>query len=144
MKLDRNKQTEQNTGDFPLLKPGEYDFEVEDAVYKKTSTGKMMWTLKLRFEQPDGPDVMVWENFVEADADWSNNRFLNFFDCIGVVINDTDKMADTVGEMGRAKVGIEKGTDGYADKNKVKYWIPKKVEPAKKPGASVKGDDLPF
>ena len=133
MKLNKNVNTEQRD-EFPVLQPGEYDFEVENATHKKSaSSGNDMWEVELKFEQKDGPDVKIWEYFLEVAEDWANDKFVNFFNCIGISFDDTDDMKKAIGEVGKAKVKIEKGKNGYSDRNKVTYWIPKKS-----------GDDLPF
>lgn len=130
MKLDR---TAKATNDYPILQPGEYDFEVADATHKLSSSGNRMWEMKLRFEQKEGPDVTVFDYLVETNADWAVNKFNSFLNCIGSKLDDTDKLADTIGEIGKAVVKIEKGKDGYDDKNKVAKYLPKEGK-----------DDLPF
>ena len=140
MKLNKNVNTEQRD-EFPLLKPGEYDFEVENAIHKKSSSGNDMWEVELKFEQPNGPDTKVWEYFVEVEEEWANKKFVSFFNCIGVSFEDSEEMPKAIGEIGKAKIKIEKGKDGYADKNKVSYWIPKKSEKAE---STSSGDGLPF
>lgn len=144
MKLNKNTNTEQRS-DFPVLEPGEYDFEVENAKYKTSASGNPMWEVELKFEQPtDGPDVKVWEYFVETAEDWANDKFVNFFNCIGITFDDTDDMKKAIGEVGRAKVKVEKGKNGYSDRNKVTYWIPKEKPKAKKKSTVPEPDDLPF
>ena len=138
MKLDRTAVTE--TNDYPVLEPGTYAFEVRNAEHTTSSTGNWMWKLTLRFEQDNGPEVTVFDYLVENDRNmWKFNSFL---DCIGSKLEDTNKLADCIGEVGTASVEVEKGTNGYQDRNRVKRYIPKKEEkPAKKQKPV---DDLPF
>lgn len=141
MKLDRTA-TNENNNDFPVLEPGEYTFQVQDAIHTTSQSGNWMWKLQLRFEQADGPDVTVFDYLVENDRNvWKFNAFL---DSIGSKLTDTSKLGDTIGEIGRASVEVEKGTNGYADRNRVKRYI-KKEEPekVKKPKAEPV-EDLPF
>ena len=84
--------------------------------------------------------MKIWEYFMEVAEDWANDKFVNFFNCIGITFEDTEDMKKAIGEVGKAKVKIDKGRDGYSDKNKVSYWIPKKTESA----GSDSSDDLPF
>ena len=141
MKLDRTA-TNETTKDFPLLEPGEYLFQVQNAEHTTSSTGNWMWKLQLRFEQENGNDVTVFDYLVENDRNmWKFNAFL---DSIGSKLTDTSKLGDTIGEIGRASVEVEKGTNGYADRNRVKRYIKKEEEKkAKKPKAEPV-EDLPF
>ena len=130
MKLDK---TVQSQGDFPVLQPGEYDFEVENAQLVKSSKGDEMWKIQLRFEQDNGPDVTVFENIVVRDSmQW---KFNSFFSSVGMDADDTDMIKDSIGETGRARVVIEKGTNGYQDRNTVKAYSPKEKPKAKKKAA---------
>ena len=147
MKLDRTA-TNENNNDFPVLEPGEYVFQVTDAVHTTSQSGNWMWKLQLRFEQADGPDVTVFDYLVENDKSmWKFNTYL---DSIGSKLEDTSKLADTIGEIGKATVEVEKGTNGYSDRNKVKRYLAKEqpkneLKPAK--GKKVKApetEDLPF
>jgi len=141
MKLDRTA-TNETTKDFPLLEPGEYLFQVQNAEHTTSSTGNWMWKLQLRFEQENGNDVTVFDYLVENDRNmWKFNAYL---DSIGSKLTDTSKLGDTIGEIGRASVEVEKGTNGYADRNRVKRYIKKEEEKkAKKPKAEP-AEDLPF
>ena len=42
MKLDRTA-TNETTKDFPLLEPGEYVFQVQNAEHTTSSSGNWMW-----------------------------------------------------------------------------------------------------
>ena len=147
MKLDRTA-TNESTNDFPVLEPGEYVFQVTDAVHTTSQSGNWMWKLQLRFEQDNGPDVTVFDYLVENDRnEWKFNTYL---DSIGSKLEDTAKLADTIGEIGKASVEIEKGTNGYSDRNKVKRYLPKeKPKKEEKPAKAKKAkapetEDLPF
>lgn len=144
MKLDRTATNESNN-DFPVLEPGDYVFQVQDAVHTTSQSGNWMWKLQLRFEQDNGPDVTVFDYLVENDRNmWKFNTYL---DSIGSKLEDTSKLADTIGEIGKATVEVEKGTNGYADRNRVKRYLakeePKKPAKAKKAKAP-ETEDLPF
>lgn len=141
MKLDRTA-TNDNTKDFPVLEPGDYVFQVQNAEHTTSSTGNWMWKLQLRFEQANGNDVTVFDYLVENDRNmWKFNAYL---DSIGSKLTDTSKLGDTIGEIGRASVEVEKGTNGYSDRNRVKRYIKKEEEKkAKKPKAEPV-EDLPF
>lgn len=144
MKLDRNA-TNETTKEFPVLEPGDYTFQVMDAVHTTSQSGNWMWKLQLRFEQADGPDVTVFDYLVENDRNmWKFNTYL---DSIGSKLEDTAKLGDTIGEIGKATVEVEKGTNGYSDRNRVKRYLakgePKKPAKAKKAKAP-ETEDLPF
>ena len=141
MKLDRTA-TNETTKDFPLLEPGEYVFQVQNAEHTTSSTGNWMWKLQLRFEQANGNDVTVFDYLVENDRNmWKFNAYL---DSIGSKLTDTSKLGDTIGEIGRASVEVEKGTNGYSDRNRVKRYIKKEEEKKVKKAKAEPVEDLPF
>ena len=144
MKLDRTA-TQERTNDFPVLKPGDYVFQVQNATHCLSSSGNMMWKLQLRFEQEDGPDVTVFDYLVEKETDYWTKKFNAYLDSLGSGITDTGKLDATIGEIGKATVEIEKGKDGYSDRNRVKWYL-KKEEPKPKKATKKEPetDDLPF
>jgi hypothetical protein len=141
MKLDRTA-TNETTKDFPLLEPGEYLFQVQNAEHTTSQSGNWMWKLQLRFEQANGADVTVFDYLVENDRNmWKFNAYL---DSIGSKLTDTSKLGDTIGEIGRASVEVEKGTNGYSDRNRVKRYIKKEEEKKAKKAKAEPAEDLPF
>ena len=139
MKLDR---TATNENEYPVLKPGTYAFEVKNAEHTTSSTGNWMWKLTLQFEQENGPDVTVFDYLVENDKNmWKFNSFL---DCLGSNLEDTNKLADCIGEVGKASVEIEEGKNGYSDRNRVKRYLPKEEEKKPAKAQAKPSDDLPF
>lgn len=141
MKLDRTA-TNETTKDFPVLEPGDYVFQVQNAEHTTSQSGNWMWKLQLRFEQENGNDVTVFDYLVENDRNmWKFNAYL---DSIGSKLTDTSKLGDTIGEIGRASVEVEKGTNGYADRNRVKRYIKKEEEKKAKKAKAEPAEDLPF
>lgn len=118
MKLDRS--TMGNTGEYPILKPGTYRFEVMDVTAATSSNGNDMYQLRLKCFQDNGPAVTVWDNLVETErAGW---RFIQFFDSIGMDANDTERVKDAISEVGRVRVKVEKDNKGR-DRNVVDAYI---------------------
>ena len=141
MKIDRNAV--QSNGDFPLLQPGEYRFEVVDAVKAVSASGNDMYQLRLKVFQDNGPAVTVFDNLIEKEN--CLFRFVQFFDSLGMDTDDTDATKNAIGEVGRARIKIEQGTNGYADRNRVDRYLP--APKTEKPPVSVlptSSDDLPF
>ena len=140
MKLNREKAM-QNSGEFPLLQPGVYRYEVVDAVHATSAAGNDMYQLRLKVFQDNGPAVTVWDNLVEKES--CELRFIQFFDSLGMDVKDTDETKNAIGEQGTVRIKIEKGQNGYADRNRVDKYLPKEKVPAT-PALPASSDDLPF
>lgn len=150
MKFDPSAAEERS---FPILPEGEYEFEVENAEHTISKKGNMMWKLTLRVDPLDGPSVRVFEHIVENNTDGSIRKFSAFVKSIGMVgkIEDSEQMEDAIGEIGRAKVGIQEAEGPYPEKNVIKWFLPpkeeKKEEAAPKKSKKkpvIADDDLPF
>lgn len=140
MKFDPNATNEEKT-DFPVLPAGEYDFEVENAVYKKSKSGGLMWEVTLRID-PLGelPSTKVWVYFPERqDMDW---KFAQFFKSLGMTVDDTDEMKNTVGEIGKCVLKVREAEGPYPAKNEVAKFV--KAALQKDPAVQITSDDLPF
>lgn len=141
MKFDPNAVEEKK--DFPVLKAGDYEFEVENATYKKSKTGGLMWEVVIRVDPTDGQQPSkVWVYFPERqDMDW---KFAQFFKCLGMEVNDTDEMKNTIGEIGRCTLRVREAEGPYPAKNEVAKFIKKEDELKRDPAVTIASDDLPF
>lgn len=120
MKLDPNA-TQEN--EFPLLKNGRYEFEVENATRAQSKSKNMYWKLQLRVDLPDGSSYKVWENLTETtNMQW---KFNQYFKSVGYVATDTDEIPNTIGMIGTADIAIEPAKGEYKAKNIVKSFIEK-------------------
>ena len=153
MKLNRESMT--NERDFPLLPAGVYRFEVANVVRAQSAAGNDMYQLRIRCTDDNGHTGNVFDNLVETEkCGW---KFIQFFDSIGFDTDDTERVMDTIGEIGKVKIKVEQ-RPGYSDRNTVDRYLPApKVDvpaeplpvgkPArKKPSAALPSgnDDLPF
>lgn len=145
MKSDTAKKNE-----YPVAKPGEYEFQVEKALGKvfKPGPGSKIGQcaeidLQLRVETPEG-DVKVFERlYSDPICIWKMTAFAK---CIGIFFENMtpgDVLKRAEGEIGRAKIKLIPATTQYPEKNEVETYIEKaKPAPAKK--AEDDFEDLPF
>lgn len=148
--------------EFPLLPEGVYRFEIANVVRAQSSSGNMMYQLRIKCTDDAGHTGNVFDNLVETQkCEW---RFHQFFNSIGMdmdVERDTVRVMDSIGEVGKVHIKIEQNP-GYKDKNIVDYYLPASKEEApakqftaskpvqkKKPSAPKavlpeSNDDLPF
>lgn len=144
--------------DFAPLKDGEYLLSIDEADIVETNS-KKGWQLKLKLvvlESPDGfgHNRLVWEYHMiqhetpKTQAD-GRAKITELAEAIGlplpVNIKDTSQF---VNKAVRAKLYTQKGTNGYADSNKVReYFAYNKpvnvVTPPPASEAAIK-DDIPF
>ena len=134
MKFDRNSLSG-NDGEKVILPPGEYEFKVIKATYKKSkSSGKPMWEVSFAF--PGFENAYATDYFMED----SPKKFVQFYDCIGLNSDDTDDMNEknTFGATGKCRV-YTRHDDQYGDSNRIGKYI--KAEGFE---ATVTSEDLPF
>ena len=129
MKLNRDSMT--NERDFPLLPAGVYRFEVANVVRAQSAAGNDMYQLRIRCTDDNGHTGNVFDNLVETEkCGW---KFIQFFDSIGMDTDDTERVLDTVGEVGKVQIKVEQ-RPGYSDRNTVDRYLPApKVDVPAKP-----------
>ena len=139
-----NKKAATENTDYPVFAPGDYDFDVENVEYVMSKRGVPNWKITMDVESPDNRHVKVFEYFPEQEnMQW---KFGAFFSCIGWDLDkivEISEIKDAIGEVGRCRLEVEAGTNGYADRNRVKRFLSKKAEEPKKAPVP-DSDDLPF
>lgn len=141
-----------------LIAPGEYDAEVAEAESFTSKNGNDGIKLKVRVFLADSQRVIF--DYLMSTPD-SMFKVHNFCAAAGILEKYESGELRPVDCQDRAvmvKVGIEKGKDGYADKNKISSYVVAKKEPAPSkmptnknryqpvsaPDGSVDDDGVPF
>lgn len=140
-----------------LMREGEYDFEISNAVNKVSKNNNEMIFLTLKVWDENGKEKTINDNLMSLNA----ARLKQFCKVVGLEDKyDTGEVSahDCLYKNGVVKIGVEKGgVDQYGetqpDKNKVLRYLLKKTSEVsiqrnyEKPSAThtVKDDeDLPF
>lgn len=104
-----------------LINPGLYDFEVIDAIEKKSRSGNEMIKLKLKVLDDSGKDYIVYDYLVEAMP----HKLRHFAESTGLInqynlgqLNANDCYCKT----GKAEIVISPATDNFPAKNDVKDY----------------------
>ena len=103
----------------------------------------------MRIDPEGKPSRKVWEYFPETEKmEW---KFSAFLKCIGLIPVDseaefdTELMKDSVGEIGKCRLGIQASDGTYPAKNTVKSFLrPEKTELKEDSKIKINPDDLPF
>ena len=135
---------EATSGEFALLPVGKYSAEISDHEWKATQKGGHMLALTLEVTGPEYVGRKLWDNLnLDCDKEEAQKiavrTFKSICEACGAMayydglfeVEDADQMEsylDALPEQLYAKnitvnVGIEKGKDGYADKNKIKGYM---------------------
>lgn len=138
-----------NNVSYELLPEGDYEFEVEESTLQTAKKGGYQWKVTLRIDPEGKPSRKVWEYFPETEKmEW---KFSAFLKCIGLIPVDseaefdTELMKDSVGEIGKCRLGIQASDGTYPAKNTVKSFLrPEKTELKEDPKIKINPDDLPF
>jgi hypothetical protein len=115
--------TEQEIADRKLWAKAVYAFEIIEAAEKVSQQGgNPMIELKLRITRPDGFSRVITDYLVEKRIEKLRNALracglLDRYEAGSV----TD--SDFRGKRGKLKLGIEKGKNGYPDKNVVTDYV---------------------
>jgi hypothetical protein len=119
-------RTDKEINDSKLLQPGDYDFEILDARETESrSSGNPMIELKLKVSDGNGVSRILPDYLVEQKIEKLRNC------CIACGLIDQYKNGSVSpdgfkGKRGRIRVAVQKGTNGYMDRNTVtNYLIPK-------------------
>jgi hypothetical protein len=118
-------RTEKEINASKLLPAGEYSFEILAAVETKSrSSGNPMIELKIRVSDGNGRSRMVSDFLVPANLDKLRKC------CLACGLIDRYEAGavcagDFKGKRGSLQLKIEKGTNGYQDKNAVARFLTK-------------------
>ena len=144
LNFSREDVGDATTGEFALLPVGKYSAEISNHEWKATQKGGHMLALTLEVTGPEYVGRKVWDNLnLDCDSEEAQKiavrTFKSICEACGAMayydglfeVEDADQMEsylDALPEQLYAKsitvnVGIEKGKDGYADKNKIKGYM---------------------
>ena len=134
--------TEEEINAANLLPDGEYDFEVIAAKDKLSKSGNTMIELQLKVWDNAGREHIIFDYLLLSLM----YKVKHFCDAVGLIESykaGLIKDHECVAKIGKAKIIIQKGKDGYPDKNSVKDYLASKNEEPKKTDNFV-SDDIPF
>lgn len=143
--VDMNNATA-GGGNYDPIPDGEYTLEAIDAEEKETAAGGVM--IKAKFEVVGGEYAgrWIWQNFnVVNKSEKAQNigraQLVAWATAAGKPeADDTDKL---LGKKFKALVGIQEGTNGYKDSNRVKAFLFDKPEAAEKKAPAAKAAAKP-
>jgi hypothetical protein len=119
-------QSENDLLDF--LASGECNFEVVEATSKTSSSGNQMIKLKLKVWDMNGDEGFIYDNLILTSSKFLLRKIKDFcYSCGLENFYDAGKLSalDCNGKSGKAVLGIEKGVNGYNDRNVIKGYIRK-------------------
>ena len=109
----------------------------EEAVY---STGNEGIEIRFKIVGPSHAGRNVWEKFViTSKSTVGKSRLKAFVAAVGINVDTTPLNKSTLGaamnQPLQANIGIEPGSNGYPDKNKIKSFLSPGAEPAQQQSA---------
>jgi hypothetical protein len=112
---------------YEVMPDGEYKLMGVDAEEKQTQKKNGTY-ISAKFEVVGGPHTgrLVWQNFNIVNPNETAQRIGRqelvawATACGKATADDTDKL---LGKVFSAKLGLEKGTGGYADSNRIKAFL---------------------
>tara|TARA_R110002126_G_scaffold287333_1_gene440049 strand:- start:117 stop:623 length:507 start_codon:yes stop_codon:yes gene_type:complete len=112
---------------YEIMPDGEYKLAGVDAEEKQTQKKNGTY-INAKFEVVDGPHTgrFIWQNFNIVNPNETAQRIGRqelvawATACGKATADDTDKL---LGKIFSAKIGVEKGTGGYADSNRIKAFL---------------------
>ena len=121
--MDFKPRTEQEIADSKLWAKAVYPFEITEAVEKVSqSGGNPMIELKLKILRPDGASRVIPDYLVEKRAE----KLKHAAAACGLLDKyETGSLpaGDFRGKRGKLKLAVEKGKNGYADRNVVADYL---------------------
>jgi hypothetical protein len=105
---------------------GTYDFEVVNATDEVSKAGNEMIKLQLRVFDASGSTQMVWDYLLSSIAE----KLMHAAEAFGLTSQyDAGELdaSDFEGKAGQVILYIQKGKDGYPDKNAVADYVRRQV-----------------
>jgi hypothetical protein len=118
-------KTEQEINSMMVFPAGEYDFEVEDAVWGESKKGKAMITLTIRVFDEQGRNQLVRDWLVASPEPMPLRKLRHY--CAATDRMDAYESGDLnnfpgQGAAGRLNLGVET-SDQYGDQNRVVDYV---------------------
>jgi hypothetical protein len=135
--MNFHPRTDKEINDSKLIPPGDYNFEILDAREANSrSSGNPMMELKLKVSNGNGVSRILPDYLLERNIEKLKNC------CVACGIADQYQKGnvspeDFKGKCGRVRIAVQKGKDGYFDKNTVaNYLTPQLPKLPKPPGTT--------
>lgn len=133
---------------FRLWPRGIYDYEVIDAKDRISKSGNDMIELTLNVTNQEGKTRKIFDYLVDVEAmSYKIRHFASASHLLPTYDKGELAANDCLQTNGRLQLGIQKGKDGYQDKNVVQDYVPT-IEGApliaSKAPEDVPDDEIPF
>ena len=129
-------RTEKELAESRLMKKGVYDFEILDALEKTSKAGNTMIELKVKVSNGNGGRVLA--DYLLAETP---EKLLHCASACGMADRyETGSLSDGDfrGKRGKLKLTVEKGKNGFPDRNVVADYVSAKSQgwtPDRLPGS---------
>ncbi len=138
------KSKEEIAAERGVLKAGEGEFIVTEALETTSKSGNEMMKLKLKVWDSEGREGMVFDYLIN-NVHW---KLYNFFESIGNLEAYEAGVLDPlvlIGAAGKCKLGIQKDATGkYGDQTKIVDYLKPGSEPTKHKNLLDEEEDDPF
>jgi hypothetical protein len=129
-----------------FLEIGDGQFEVVDATSKLSkSSGNPMIELKLKVWDVKGKSGVIYDYLMLNEHNFSLRKIRHFCYSAGLGgFYEAGKLdaPDCIGRQGKCNIGIQKGSNGYQDKNVINDYLEASEQVLVKP--LIKADDKEF
>ena len=112
-----------------LIAPGDYDFQVREAVEETSKKGNDMIHLKLSVWDADGNERWIDDYLLEVMA-FKLRHFAYAVGLDGLYESGSLTAGDCTGKSGKCSVFIDKGDGNFRDKNAIKDYVVPDEQPA--------------
>jgi hypothetical protein len=136
-------KTESEIQAMNLRDPGEYDFEVVEAIETRSKAGNEMVELKVRMDTPDGRNFTIFDYLVSTEG--MAYKVRHFAEATGLLAEyeKGDMAAEyMLGRTGKCKVVVQPAEGQYSAKNIVTDYIGTGATEA--PAKQLEDDEIPF
>jgi hypothetical protein len=117
--------SEADARDAGLRKRGLYDFEVTSAEEQTSSKGNDMIKLMVKCYDTEGHSFTLFDYLVSSDGmAYKVRHFASATGLLATYEKGELSADDCLGKTGRCQVGIERGKNGYSDKNNISDYVP--------------------
>ncbi|MEO0479032.1 MAG: DUF669 domain-containing protein [Planctomycetota bacterium] len=128
--INRNNAAEDHGGDFPLIEPGHYVMQITEVKEAQSKARDTQFELTWEFDENHHPHLKgrkVWDTLClfHSSETPRNIAIRKLRDMENASIGrEAKSMEELVHRPMAVKLGIEKGSHGYKDKNRPIEWEP--------------------
>jgi len=140
--IDWDNVDESQQGDYSPVPEGTYMIEAVSFEEKQYASGNEGIDIQFKIVGPSNQNRRVFETFVLTgkNPNVAIGRIKAFVKAVGINVDTTPLNTQTLGaamnQTLNANIGIEPGSNGYPDKNRIKSFLSPNAEPAAQQTAS--------